>query len=97
MGHRLNTKAFGFALGTASAVAYAACVFVMLTTPKDVVIRFFNSLMHGVDVTPIMRWEMPWWEMFVGVTEIFILGWLWGALVAVLYNLATKKETNSGA
>tara|TARA_R110002096_G_scaffold425301_1_gene633829 strand:+ start:499 stop:657 length:159 start_codon:yes stop_codon:yes gene_type:complete len=43
--------------------------------------------MHGVDATPIMRWDMPWWETAVGVLEIFILGWLFGAVIAVFYNL----------
>lgn len=59
----------------------------MLTVPKPAVIRFFNSLLHGWDVGPIMRWDMPWWEATIGVLEVFILGWLFGALLAVLYNV----------
>ena len=50
-------------------------------------IQFFNSLMHGVDVTTIMRWDMPWWETILGVIEIFVLGWLFGALIACCYNV----------
>ncbi len=53
--HTLSVKRFGFALGTTSALLYLGCMFVMLTVPKEAVIQFFNSLMHGVDVTPIMR------------------------------------------
>jgi hypothetical protein len=65
----------------------------MLTVPKEAAIRFFNSILHGVDVTSIMRWDMPWTEMVVGVLEVFILGWLFGAVLAVLYNLgADRKE-----
>ena len=94
---RLSVRRFGFAFGATWALGYAGCVFVMLTTPKDVIIRFFNSLMHGIDVTPIMRWDMPWPEMVVGVTEIFIIGWLWGALIAVLYNLGIGKEDGKNA
>ena len=66
---------------------YLGCMFVMLTVPKEAVIGFFNSLMHGVDVAPIMRWDMPWWEAIIGVLETFILGWLVGAAVAMFYNL----------
>ena len=87
----LSVTRFGFALAMGSALSYIGCVFVMMTVPQDVAIRFFNSIMHGVDVTPIMRWDMPWWEMVVGVLEIFILGWLFGAIIAVFYNLGSKQ------
>ncbi len=88
----LSIKRFGFALAAVSALLYLGCMFVMLTVPKDAVIRFFNSLMHGVDVAPIMRWDMPWWEAIIGVLEIFILGWLVGAAMAMFYNLGTAKK-----
>lgn len=91
----LSATRFGFALAMAAALSYVGCMFVMMTVPKEVTIRFFNSLMHGVDVTPIMRWEMPWWEMVVGVTEIFILGWLFGAIIAVFYNFGMKPAKGS--
>ncbi len=87
----LSVARFGFALAMGAALSYVGCVFVMMTVPKDVAIRFFNSIMHGVDVTPIMRWDMPWWEMIVGVLEIFILGWLLGAIIAVFYNVGLKE------
>ena len=88
----LSPTRFGFALGAAWALCYLGCMFVMATVPKDVTIRFFNSLMHGIDFAPIMRWEMPWWEMVIGVLEVFILGWLFGAVIAVFYNLGAGTE-----
>jgi hypothetical protein len=33
---------------------------------------------------------MPWWEAVIGVAQVSILGWLFGAMVAALYNLASK-------
>jgi len=42
-----------------------------------------------------MRWDMPWWEMIVGVLEIFILGWLFGAILAVFYNVGLKEAKES--
>jgi len=87
----LSVRRLGFALGTSFAVLYFGCVFVMLTVPREGVIHFFNSILHGWDVTAIMRWDMPWWEAVVGVIETFILGWLFGAAVAVLYNLGAKR------
>ncbi|WP_391503320.1 DUF5676 family membrane protein [Botrimarina mediterranea] len=68
----------------------------MLSVPQDVAIRFFNSLMHGVDVTTIMRWDMPWWETVLGVVDIFALGWLFGALIAGCYNCCEKSASKPG-
>ena len=89
----LSVTRFGLAIAMASALSYIGCVVVMSTVPQDAAIRFFNSIMHGVDVTPIMRWDMPLWEMVVGVLEIFILGWLFGALIAVFYNIGARRES----
>lgn len=85
--HSISVRRAGLAVGGTLALLYLSCVFVMLTVPQEAVVRFFNSIMHGWDVEPIMRWDMPWWEGIVGVLEIFILGWLFGALAAVLYNI----------
>ncbi len=87
----LSVTRLGFALAMGAALSYIGCAFVMMTVPQDVAIRFFNSIMHGVDVTAIMRCDMPGWEMVVGVLEIFILGWLFGAIVAVFYNMGLKN------
>jgi hypothetical protein len=54
-------------------------------------ILFFNSLMHGIDITPILRMEMPLFEMALGLPGIFILGWLVGATMACIYNLSILK------
>lgn len=88
----ISVKRMGFAIGATAALLYVGCVFVMLTVPHDAVVAFFNSIMHGWDVEPIMRWDMPWWEAIFGVIEIFILGWLVGAVVAVFYNLTADRK-----
>ncbi|MFH7325793.1 DUF5676 family membrane protein [Desulfurivibrio sp. C05AmB] len=86
----LSIKRLGFSLGMGMAIIYLGCVFVMLTVPRDAAVGFFNSLTHGVDWSPIMRWEMPWWEMIIGVIQVFILGWLFGAMIAAFYNLGGR-------
>ena len=91
----LSVTRLGFALAMGSALSYIGCAFVMMTVPQDVAIRFFNSIMHGVDVTTIMRWDMPWWEMVVGVLQIFVLGWLFGSIIAVFYNVGLKETKAS--
>ena len=91
--NQLSIRRFGFAVGVACAIAYVGCVFVMMTVSQETAIRIFNSLMHGVDVTTIMRWDMPLWETILGVVEIFVLGWLFGALIAGCYNCCRKSQT----
>jgi hypothetical protein len=49
--------------------------------------------MHGVDVTTIMRWNMPLWETILGVVEIFVLGWLFGAIIAGCYNCCGRSSS----
>lgn len=93
----LNITRFGFALGASAALLYLVCMVITMTAPKPFVIAFFNSVLHGIDVGPIMRWEMPWWEMVVGVLEVFIFGWLFGAVFAVLYNLGRRPGGDGDA
>lgn len=88
----LSVKRFGFALGSGCAALYLGCAFVMATVPPEAALRFFNSITHGVDWGPVMRTDMPWWEFVIGILEIFILGWLFGAFVASLYNWAGRGE-----
>lgn len=93
----LSVKRTALAFAASLALLYLGCVFVMLTVPKDVVIKFLNSIMHGIDVEPIMRWDMPWWEAVIGLTETFILGWLFGAVFAVFFNLPRRQGGKSDA
>ncbi|MEJ2701275.1 MAG: DUF5676 family membrane protein [Sedimentisphaerales bacterium] len=88
---RLSVTRLGFAFAALFAVLYAVSMVIVMTGPRDTVIAFFNSIFHGIDVAPIMRWEMPWWEMVVGILEVFIIGWLYGAALANLYNLFAGK------
>lgn len=83
----ISVRRLGFALGASTALLYVGCAFVMMTVPQEAAVKFFNSITHGIDWGPIMRWEMPWWEMVVGVLQVFILGWLFGALIAAFYNI----------
>ncbi len=88
----INIKRFGLAFGATSSLLYLGCVFVMAIAGKEKTILFFNSLLHGVDVTSIIRMNMPFPEMLMGIIEIFILGWLTGATIASIYNFGLKDR-----
>lgn len=55
-------------------------------------VTFFNSLMHGLDVKPILRMDVPVTEEVMGVVFIFVLGWLFGVVVAGTYNLLVGEK-----
>jgi hypothetical protein len=88
----IHIRRFGFATGLTSAVLYLGCMIVMLNVGHDKSIKFFNSMLHGLDVTSIVRMDIPLWEELVGIAQTFVLGWLIGALIAAIYN-ATLKST----
>ncbi len=82
----INVKKFGFATGLTGALLYLGCAIVMATVGHDGTVRFFNSLLHGLDVSTIVRMDVPLWEGGVGIVETFVLGWLIGACIAGFYN-----------
>ena len=90
--YRLNVKKFGFALGLTGALIYLGCMIVMATAGQEGSITFFNSLAHGLDVTTIIRMDIPLSEALIGIIQIFILGWLIGACIAAFYNAQIKNK-----
>ncbi len=64
----------------------------MITVGQSGTVAFFNSLLHGLDVSSIIRNETPLWEACVGIIETFILGWLVGACIAAIYNATIKLK-----
>ena len=88
----INIKRFGFAWGATATLLYLGCVFVMAVLGKEGSIDFFNRLLHGIDVASIIRMNMPLSEMFMGLAETFILGWLIGATIASLCNLTLRSS-----
>ena len=86
----IDVKKFGFAVGSTAGLLYLGCVFVMFTVGHEGTVRFFNSLLHGLDVSGIIRMDTPIWEASIGIIETFILGWLIGACIAAIYNATLK-------
>ncbi|MDO8580492.1 MAG: DUF5676 family membrane protein [Candidatus Omnitrophota bacterium] len=82
----INVKKMGLAVGLTFALLHLGCVSVMLFTSHETTVAFFNSLLHGLDVTTILRHNMSGLEMTYGLIQIFVLGWLAGAMIASIYN-----------
>lgn len=92
----IDIRRFGLAWGLTAALLYLGCALVMATVSRDTQVLFFNSLLHGIDVTPMLRATMPVWEMVMGLVETFILAWLVGASIASIYNVGARSAPSSG-
>lgn len=90
--NHINVKKFGLAFGLTGALLYLGCMILMLTVGHDGTVKFFNSILHGVDVSSIVRMDVPIWEALIGIIEIFVLGWLIGACIAGFYNASIKGK-----
>lgn len=88
---KLNIKKLGSATGLTMALLYLGCMLVMITVGQDGTVTFFNNLLHGLDVSTVIRMDIPLWEAGLGIVQTFILGWLIGACIASLYNWQIKK------
>lgn len=62
----IQVSKFGLAFGATLALLYLGCVAVMAVAGKEGSILFFNSLLQGLDVTSIIRIDMPVGEMIMG-------------------------------
>jgi len=90
--NRINIKKLGFAIGSTGALIYLGCMIVIATAGHEGTIKFFNSLLHGLDITSIIRMDIPLWEVLIGIVETFVIGWLIGAAIAAFYNAQIKSS-----
>ena len=88
----LNIKKMGLAVGATGTVLYIGCIILMISVGREGTIFFFNNLLHGLDVEPIIRMSVPPLDAFFGVIQTFILSWLIGALIAAIYNIGTGEQ-----
>lgn len=89
---KLSIKRLGIAVGSAGATLYLGCILLMITVGREGTIWFFNSLLHGLDTSSIIRMNVPVWQALLGIVQTFILGWLIGALIASVYNIGLKQH-----
>jgi hypothetical protein len=62
----------------------------MATVPQDSAVTFFNSLLHGLDVEPILKTSVPATQIALGLATTFVLGWFAGVLIGGIYNLSLR-------
>lgn len=82
----LSATRLGAAVGMTGVIFYLGCILTMSTVPRHKAITFFNSILHGIDVGPILRTNVSIFEVGLGIVSTFVLGWFAGALIAGFYN-----------
>jgi hypothetical protein len=87
----LHPKYLGLSFGVTGVLFYLGCMLTMATVPHDKAVVFFNSLLHGIDVGPILKTSMPVSQVAMGLVTTFILGWFAGVLIAGIYNLSHRS------
>ena len=90
--NHINIKKFGLAFGMTGALLYFGCALVMFTVGHDNTVKFFNTMLHGLDVSSIIKMDISPVEELIGIVQTFILGWLVGACVAAIYNASFKNS-----
>ena len=89
---RIHIKSFGLATGITAALLYLGCVMVMKLTGPEFSKQFFNSLLHGIDVSTILRMDISITETVLGLLQTFMIAWLTGASIASIYNVALNRR-----
>ena len=88
----LSPRRTGLAFAATGTLFYLLCMLTMATVSHEQAVLFFNSLLHGLDVGPVLRDQVPTGEVLLGLTSTFVLGWLAGALFACFYNLGRRDR-----
>lgn len=90
--NRLNVKKLGIAVGLTGAIAYLGCMIIMFTAGQEGTVKFFNSLLHGLDTSNVIRMDVSISEAILGIVQTFVIGWLVGACIAAFYNAQIKSK-----
>lgn len=83
----INPVRTGFATALTVSLLYLACILVIMIMPKETAVAFYNSVLHGIDISTILMSSMSLPQLVFGLINMFIIGWLVGATFAAVYNL----------
>ena len=75
----------GFAVAITSGIAYVICA-AAVALWGTAVVEFFNSWVHGIDLTRIAISSFSWTGFFKGLVGVVVFTYLAGALYAWVYN-----------
>lgn len=86
----INNSRSGLAFGISGVLLFAGCAAVKLIFGHDSTFRFFNSLPHGLNASPISRINISDGIELLILLQTFILIWIIGACIAAMYSVTLK-------
>lgn len=92
----LDPMRLGLAVAATSMVLFLGCTLVLFLLPHDRAVELFNSLLHGVNIEPILRPTPGLVPTLLSGTAIFILSWFSGFLAGWFYNLTLCGRAKCG-
>ncbi len=82
-GHKLSLKVVTLTLAVSFSIAYSLCVLYGFVFPSKMHTALFETL-------PWVKWIDPA-SFIIGLTEFFIAGLFYGAIVVLIYNYFIKR------
>jgi len=89
----LHVNRLGVAFGLTGMLFYIGCIILMSILGGEATAVFFNSLLHGLDTSGLIRMDISFWEVAMGIVLTFILSWISGALIAAIYNFGLSEKS----
>lgn len=83
---KLQPTKLAAACAIVGVIFYVGCAVLMKVLGQDGTIWFFNSILHGFDVTSSLRMDVPFTDTLVGGVLTGLMAGFCGWLIAVLYN-----------
>lgn len=92
MRRELDSARFGLGLGSAWALLYLICILLIVIIGPQSIAYLVSILFHGLDMSALVSRQVTLGYAILGIIEVFIFGWLMGALTAVIYNWSLPRK-----
>ncbi len=83
---KIQSIKFGIAFATAGVAMYLGCMLLMTVLGQEGTVWFFNSILHGFDVSNSIRMDVPIVNTAAGIVFTGFIGLFVGWVIASVYN-----------
>lgn len=83
---KIQSIKFGIAFAVAGVTMYLGCMLLMAVLGQEGTVWFFNSILHGFDVSNSIRMDVPIVDTVAGIVFTGLIGLVVGWVIASVYN-----------
>lgn len=91
---KIQSKKLGLACALTGILFYIGCAGLMLILGQSGTVWFFNSILHGFDVSTVIRMNVPVEDALAGFVLTAFLAGFSGWTAATIYNKLIEKSTD---